>query len=119
MTKNVLLGALGIAILGAILFSNMSTSAAPPAVSDLRAAQQACETWTRANSKLPVAEIVNTFEESKRTPRAGHFYVGIDYRAKGSGLLMRSACEYAKQGGSFVLLDAKSGANKGPPRAPT
>lgn len=68
-----------------------------------------CEDWTRKNSKLAVDEFVKEYEITGVKLTAGHHQVGLDYRAKGDGLLMRATCEYVDDGKRpAFLVKAKS-----------
>jgi hypothetical protein len=89
--------------------------AAPQTPEDIRAnfewaAIGGCEIWTRANSKLGVGKIVGryTLLEKNGNYRPDQVRAEVDYRAEGSGLLMRSICKYQRAGTDIMLLAADS-----------
>ncbi|HEX7646333.1 MAG TPA: hypothetical protein VF450_02860 [Noviherbaspirillum sp.] len=69
----------------------------------VQAAIYGCETVTRRASKLAVGEIVDEYELTGKT-KPGHYRVGFDYRAQGTGLLMVANCEYMDAGNGNVAL---------------
>src|SRR5262249_17410828 len=75
-------------------------------------ARYACEQWTRANSKLGVGEVLDSYQIAGRKLKPGHVAVGVDYRTKGVGLKMYSECEYQQVGKNLVLVKASSGPSR-------
>lgn len=67
-----------------------------------------CEEWTQKNSKLAMGEITEEHRITGAKIPADHGLVEINYRAKVSGLLMVSRCEYATVAGEAVLVKAES-----------
>jgi hypothetical protein len=70
-----------------------------------------CRTWTRANSKLAVDDFLSEYQVRGSKLPKGVYKVGLDYRAKGAGLMMHSTCEYKDAGDQnhMVLVKAWSG----------
>ena len=101
---------LGIGMLGAII-ATASRPAEPPANFDpVGISMTGCELWTRANSKLAVDRVVNSYQIKARLPK-NVYKVGLDYRTKGAGLMMHATCEYKDAGDHdhMVLVKAWSG----------
>jgi len=68
-----------------------------------------CEEWTQKNSKLAVGEFVKEYEITGVKLPSQHHQVGLDYRSKGDGLLMKATCEYVDDGTRpAFLVKAKS-----------
>lgn len=77
----------------------------------VQASIAACEIVTRRASKLAVGEIVDEYELTGKT-KPGHYRVGLDYRAKGTSVLMAANCEYEDAGNGKLALVSQISALK-------
>lgn len=101
-------GAIGITLIAAR--STTAPAAAPVQKTaaelhneSVQASIAGCETVTRHASKLAVGEITDEYELTGKT-KPGHYRVGFDYRAQGSGVLMAANCEYEDAGNGKIAL---------------
>lgn len=103
---------LGLACLGALVAEMNRPPEVKAKFDPVEMSITGCQLWTRANSKLAVDEFVSEYQVKDRgkLPK-GVYKVGLDYRAKGAGLMMHSTCEYKDAGDNnhMVLVKAWSG----------
>lgn len=64
-----------------------------------------CKTWTEQESRFAVEDFTGSFR-LRGASRKGHKRVGVTYRTKGVGMLMRTDCDVsiAKDGQSALVV---------------
>jgi len=102
---------LGIACLGALVAEINRPPEVRAKFDPVETSIGGCQQWTRTHSKLAVDDFVGEYQISKAKLPKGVYKVGLDYRAKGAGLMMHSWCEYKDAGDHdhMVLVNAWSG----------
>lgn len=91
-------GILTAALIAFSFFGDSHPQQSASAVKPIDRAFASCKEWTRSNSKLPVGEFVWVEEIKGAKVPQNHHMLEYDYRAKDSGVLMQTRCEYLEDG---------------------